>query len=518
MPGPPKDTGRRRPGPSRLVLVVVLLGVVAGVFAFLGFDPYPSTIGDNAEFVILSRSVLAGKGFSYINHPEERPATKYPPGFPLMLAAWGAFFGTTFVSLKLFVALTYVGAVVLTFILGRRLIGDNLALVAALMVASSSSFIRYSHTVLSEMPYALFSLVLLYFVMYRPPGRRSLIATALLCVWVYYVRTVGGTLVLAVAVYHLLETRRKYGLILLAVLVTASVAWALRNYAAAGEGSRYLSVLMKVDPYHPHKGDIDLADLIVRMGRNLLGYTSELIAYTVLPSYHVHVAGAEVSLLRNLVSVGVVAFAAVGGYTLRRKAVVVNLYLLLYLLAYLIWPDVWMSDRFMIPIAPLVAIYAVQGIYRVCTLAGLPRRAAVAACIAVMLTNAYALKLYVARERGYMPLWANYIQCALWSARNTRPDDIFICRKPFFFYIFSDRRTVSYPFTPDKEKMKDYFRESGADYVVVDYFGGPGSSTTELYLLPVLVDMLDSIKTVYSTGEPLTMVVRLNVGRKEQGR
>jgi hypothetical protein len=220
--------------------------------------------------------------------------------------------------------------------------------------------------------------------------------------------------------------------------------------------------------------------------------------------------------VRNMISVAVVAFAALGGYSLRREAKLINIYLLLYILAYLIWPDVWMSDRFMVPVAPIVAVYAVQGIFKLCRMLGLPRRAAAVVPILFLLTNAYALTLYVQRERGYTPLWANYIQCAIWCAHNTGPDDLFVCRKPFFFSIFSERKTISYPFTRDHDEMREYLKEWEADYIIVDYFGGP-TGTTELYVLPVLLDMINSVKTVYATGEPLNMVVKLNVTEEEAG-
>jgi hypothetical protein len=147
---------------------------------------------------------------------------------------------------------------------------------------------------------------------------------------------------------------------------------------------------------------------------------------------------------------------------------------------------------------------------------GLGRRAASYVCVAVLLTNTYALTLYTIRERGYTPLWANYIQCAIWCEHNTRVDDLFVCRKPFFFSIFSSRKTISYPFTRDHDEMRRFFDEWEADYIIVDYFGGP-TGTTELYVLPVLLDMIGSVKTVYATGEPLNMVVKLNVNEEEAG-
>ena len=514
MPEPPKSGNEYMPSRRRILLIIILLCVVSGTFAYLGFDNYPGTSGDNAEFVILARSLARGRGFSYINHPEERPATKYPPGFPLLLAGWSKLLGDTFMSFKLVSVLTYVGAVVVAFILGRRLIGDGPAVISALMVASSTTFIKYSHAVLSEMPYALVSLLVLYVVLCRPHNRRNFALVVILCISAYYLRTVGGTLVLAVAVYYFLTSRKKHAVIVVSALLIAAAAWALRNYAAAGEGSRYLSVMLKVDPYLPHKGDIGFVGLIVRMGKNLVGYSAEHIAYTVLPSYHVYTAFVKTSAARVTICLVVLLLAALGGYELRRRAKLVNIYLLLYMLAYLIWPDIWMSSRFMVPIAPIIAIYVVSGIYKLCSIFEFGRRAALVFSIAVLLTNAYALALYVERPRGFPDLWANYIQCAVWCAHNTPEDAVFVCRKPFFFNIFSRRRTISYPFTKDRQEMKDYLAEWDPDYVIVDYFGG-STGTTELYILPVLLDMIGSVKTVYATGEPVNMVVKLNVDEEE---
>ena len=333
MPEPPSRATRDITSRRRVALTLVLLCLVSGCFAYIGFDRYPDTIGDNAEFVILARSVAAGKGLSYINHPEEKSATKYPPGFPLMLAGWSLLFGDGFISMKLAVVLTYVCSVAVAYLLGRRLIGENLALIATLMVASSSSFIRYSHTVLSEMPYAFISLLVLYLVLYRPDTRRNFVFVVALCIYAYYLRTVGGTLVVAVAAYYFMTSRKRHAAVVLSALILASLVWTLRNYAAAGEGSRYLSVLLKVDPYTPHKGNIGFIGLIVRMGKNLLGYSGELMTYTVLPSYHVYAAAVESSITRNVISLAAVVAAAFGGFTLRREAGLINVYAILYILA-----------------------------------------------------------------------------------------------------------------------------------------------------------------------------------------
>ena len=65
--------------PAAAALAAVLLSLWT-------FDAKLSLSGDNTEFVTLARSMAAGDGLTYTNLPEPRTATKYPFGFPLLLA------------------------------------------------------------------------------------------------------------------------------------------------------------------------------------------------------------------------------------------------------------------------------------------------------------------------------------------------------------------------------------------------------------------------------------------------
>jgi hypothetical protein len=49
--------------------------------------------------------------------------------------------------------------------------------------------------------------------------------------------------------------------------------------------------------------------------------------------------------------------------------------------------------------------------------------------------------------------------------------------------------------------------ESRPDYIVIEDFGG-GTSATEVYLVPVLKDMLAYLENVYATEEPVNMVLK----------
>ena len=504
MPAPHKADKQEALRGRRLVLAVVCLAVVAAVIAAASFDSLPSVIGDNAEFAILAKAIATGHGMRYINHPDLLASTKYPPGFPLMLAMWIPIFGDSIVTMKIVVLVCYVLMVPAAFLVGRRLVDDRLSLVAALMVATSASILPYSHEVLSDVPYALLGLVTLLLVTGPAPGRRRILAGLAVCLWAYVVRSAGVSLVAATALYLFLRSRRKEAYLLVGGLVAFTVLWTLRNNLVGGEGSRYAEVLLAKNPYKPDLGTVGIGDVARRIAINFGAYAGGLLPLSFLPGLVAYVSD---SASRALISVVLLGLAGLGGYSLRKKGLAFNLYILAYMAVYLLWPEVWRTERFMLAIAPVVAIYLVAGIGVAARYVGLRRSAALAAAAVVAATNIYPLYEYATRARGYPAGWRNYFATAAWARDNSPSDAVFLCRSTYLFYMASGRRTIQYPFTSDGAAMRSYLAKSHPDYIVVDDVGFPQTKT---YLVPVLRTMSDQIDVVYSTPEPANLVLRFS--------
>lgn len=517
MPKRADIAGKRRFARRRLVIGLIAacgFSILAGTLAF---DRLPSLIGDNAEFMILGRALAEGRGFRYINHPEERPATKYPPGFPLMLASWVTIFGDSIVSMKASVLVCYIGVVAMTLVVGRRLVDDTVGIVTSVLVASSSMILMYSHQVLSDIPYTLFSLLALFLLVARRPQRWAVFTGMAVCIWAYFVRTVGASLVLAAVIGLMLRHKRKQALLLLGGLVLVSALWTVRNYVLTGEGSRYTGVLLSANPYDPDKGMITFSGFLSRGWTNLKAYVGYLIALNLFPSIVMSAADSGGVALRTLASIAILGTAGLGGYTLRSKALLVNVYLAGYLAVYLGWPEIWRTERFMLPVAPVIGIYFFVGLRRILAYFEVRKTVVLVICIALVATNLYSLTDFVRRPRGYPVGWKNYVDCATWVRGNTPAESLVLCRKPFIFYLFSGRKTISYPFTRDAEAMRAHLADSKPDYIVLENFGGE-TSTTEVYLVPVLETMLESLEAVYSTGEPVNMVLRFSPQRLGSAR
>jgi 4-amino-4-deoxy-L-arabinose transferase-like glycosyltransferase len=508
----------RKPPLSRkwvVIAVVALCGisVLAGVLAF---DSYPSIIGDNAEFIILARSLAAGNGFRYINHPDNKPATKYPLGFPALLAGWIKIFGDSVVSMKVCVLACYVAAVGLTFAVARKLVGWSYALAAAGLVATSATVVSYSNQVLSDVPYMAFSLVGLYLLLTEKPGRWHLAAGLAICIWALVVRTAGMSLVLAAVVFLFIKGRKKAAFAAIAAAVLVSALWSFRNYALTGEGSRYTEVLFSANPYDPDRGMLTFSGLVSRFVTNARAYLGGMLPVTILPTLIKGAPRGGGGPLRVLVSVFVLIVAGFGGYSLRRRGLLLGMYMLVYFGLYLVWPEVWRSERFMVPVAPVLAILSVWGLKTIMTYFDVRRGIILAACAALVLSNLFTLSSYIRRERGYPIGWVRYLETAQWAGSNTDPASVVLCRKPFLFYLFSERRTIAYPFTHDREAMREYLLEARPNYIVLDDFGG-GTSATEVYVVPVLQDMLEYLRLAYETEEPVNKLLAFRPPERTEG-
>lgn len=503
---------RQRPGrrrANRTPLVFVCLAVVAIAIGVASFDKLPSPIGDNAEFAILARSLAGGHGLRYLNHPDLLPATKYPPGFPLFLAAWIPLFGSSMAVMKVVVLACYVCLVPLTFLLARRFLGQAESAIASLMIATSAGVpalatgvVPYSHEVLSDVPYALFSLAALVLIG-DASKTRNLIAGLALAVWACAVRTAGVSLVVGAALFLVLKARRREALLVVGASAVFYCLWTLRNYLAGGEGGRYFGVLLAKNPYDPGLGTVGAVDVLGRVVVNLLAYVGGFLQENILPA----IMGASSNpAISWPLALCVLAIMVVGGHRLRRRTLLVNLYLAAYAVVYLLWPEVWRSGRFMLPLAPIAAIYFTSGLVSLLGLISVKRLAALVVCGAVAATNLYSMVQYAERDRGYTAGWANYFSTAVWARDNTAPDALFLCRSGYLYYIFSGRKTIGYPFTRDADAMREYLAKWRPDYIVVD--NELGFPQTQTYLLPVLTAMQDQLTGVYATAEPINAVFK----------
>jgi hypothetical protein len=222
---------------------------------------------------------------------------------------------------------------------------------------------------------------------------------------------------------------------------------------------------------------------------------------------------------------------------------VAELFTLLYLAEIALWPSVWTDRRFLLPVLPLVLLYALVGarttaraVARWAGRAGRPSRAddgrgaarrsgaarlgiAVAAVAMVLPGAVYLFSTAPDRVRCIadyragtpceIPAMSSFYDAARWARDNLPPDAIVANRKPRLFYWFSGRRGDVYRFTADADVLLHGLDTMGAGYVVLDAI----SATTYQYLVPAVRTHAERFTVVYRQGSPPTWILAYRAPR-----
>jgi 4-amino-4-deoxy-L-arabinose transferase-like glycosyltransferase len=485
------------------------LGLLAFLLAAWTFDPKLALSGDNTEFMTLARSLVQGQGLSYISLPEPKPATKYPFGFPLMLAPLEWLAPGNGAAMNWLVVLFFAGSVPLIYLLALQALGRVPALLASLWCATLPLLLDYAHQVMSEVPYLFFSLLGLWLIERgmgeeeRIPGNYWFIGGFAALMWAYYVRSAGIALVGAVFLYLLLRRRFRQALALGGGALLLALPWSLRNRAVGDEGS-YFKQLISVNPYFPEQGTVDLAGMVERVLFNGGAYLSRILPQIFWPSAAPPENGA-------LVSVALLGLAgwAVFACIRRRQHLLLPLYAGLYLAMVLVWPSQWTDARFLAPLTPVLVLLAIQGAAELLDwrpqLRPAGRVLAGALLAGVLALNLGALgRLARAGAGDYPPGWRNYYAAGLWLRANTPAGSVICCRKDYWLYVVADRPCMVYPFKEPAEILAS-LEQQGVDYVVVDQLG---FSSTPRFLVPAIQQYPERFEVVWQQPNPDTYVLR----------
>jgi len=498
-------------------LTIFVASLLLGAWTF---DAKLSISGDNTEFITLARSLEQGKGLTYINVPDPTPATKYPFGFPLLLAPLERLFPGQWVPMKwLVVVLLSLGMPVFYWLIRQRL---NLvpALAATLLCLTAGRTLQnsgpllldYGHQVMSEIPYMTFSLLALLLVEkgIRTPGvvrNYPLIGGFLITMWACYIRSIGLVLVAAIATYLLVHRDGRRALAFSGAALLAWLPWHLRNRAVGGGGT-YLRQLLMVNPYRPEQGFLTLTSLTDRIADNANIYLSFYLPVNLWPWTEGY---SDLLNPLSLLVVGLMVYAAVLCLW-RRQDLLLFIYAAFYLGTVLVWP--WTGDRFLAPIVPVLAFLLVRlSLDAVARLEHWKARTAGfflcwALFAGTLYGNANSARHLAGLGRGdyadYQSAWRNYQEAGEWLRENTSTGSIVVCRKGIWLYIVSGRRCIGFPFDTPEAVIAHMEREK-VDFVVVESLG---FSQTMRFLLPTIARYPERFLVLWQRHEPPTHILR----------
>lgn len=527
------------PADARLrqgALAAAALHVVLGL---LLYEPILFPGGDNAGYMVLGESLREGLGYLDLHLPDTPVHTKYPPLYPTVLAVLGWLGGLQLFKLAS-LAMT-AGAAALTAGLGRDATPAAAALGAAALTALNPVLLDYGHWVLSEAPFVLLVTATLWLALRaeseetgKPAGKgllpdRGFLAVPLLAAAAFFTRTAGLALLAAVALEPILRRRWRRAAWAGVVALAAAGGWALFQGAFAPDRARYLTEFLMVNPYDPAAGTVDLAGLVERTALNFWSYVS-----SVLPTSVSGIRGASGTAwtLGGLLLAGLAA----AGWIRRCRDRIGTPELFAFLYAGLIsaWPSVWTDRRFLLPLLPLLLLYALEaaaaGARRLRAAGegtgsvegGVGRSAALGAGALALLLAVPALvhavrtvpdrvrcfSAWRAGEPCVAPAQASFYAAARWTRTNTPADAVVANRKPRIFWWIARRRGDVYPYSSEPSVVISGLEAMGADYVVVDAISG----TTARYLVPAVEANPSRFVLLHRERDPATWVLRFRRG------
>jgi len=463
---------------SPLLLLIPIL-----VYYLYGLTNSWIPSADSAVYISLAKSLIMGQGYAYMGYTQVR----FPFFYPLILAPVVKFSGMNFLLLRSVSLLLGIGSLGLIYIIYKRIRGQHWGIMLMLLTAASEFFYLYCHHVLSDITYTFFSLLTLWYFLKdsAPSGSKSRFITAGLLLAAYFTRSVGVILFIAVFLFEFFERGKKQALVLALIFLIPSGLWSYRNRTVPlkdqfpsnqGESVNYFDEFFSRNLADDEKIYIGLQDIGERILRNSR-YYREIATDLILPY--------SVALGRGTVLIPLLLVAGFCGCWFKYRTVI-EYYVSLYVLAYLLWPS-WQGVRFYVPILPFLLYYLFSGILLIAN--GINKglqfpvsiqqrmRAGINILVVILLLGMH-LKMswqmaHYLREKSYLKeSTKNFFSSIQWITDNTRPDAIFIADRAPWVYLLSKRRTYGFARVPNSAKILQSMLEKKSDYMILSNVTG----------------------------------------------
>ena len=456
-------------------------GIAAGLFMVVGFFclNYVSlgAIEDDAIYVGLGSELISHFQYRIPCFPTEPLCGKYPPLYPLLLGLFSLVLpslpsGIPFLKTAS-LAFTVPGVFFFALWIFRRFADKNLhpsiAWLTVFIVAVHAYVLFISRELMSE---GLF-LTLITICLWRSNAAQEKVGTFnvrtyawlfVLCILMFYTRSIGIIFILSLIAFVLYKRQIMWALIMGAAATVAVFPWFWwsRYWVPAHEPMSHIMPYFVSYNYHVEALKDFLLEEPGGLVEKISWYASANFVTTmhgieamIFPSDTGHSPASSITSL-GITSFFAVIFVCIGLFRSLYKGECVSFFMAGYVFLVAVWP--WSNKlRFMIPIAPILICYFVEGIvllhFRYVRLRNI---VTVMLCVGALLTNLlWSFKINAAPSTLFVRMYGTeskssvqkdaLLQSIEWINENVSKDDIiFVSDGGLVYYAHTGRYTVPY--------------------------------------------------------------------------
>ncbi len=449
-----------------LTLGVLLLALApAAHLAWVAREmPHFGHLHDDSIYFVCAKSLAEGRGYRILSLPAEPYQTKYPPLWPLVLAAiwkldprfpenlrWGM--ALAWIMMPAFVALAWRW-------FRRSGFGPGWTAALCATIALSPCVIVLSAGMMSDLVFSVALLAAILAIESAGPGTWRAIIAGLLAALAYLIKTAALPLALAGPLWLAVRKRYRAAMLMFAAMLPAVASWMLWSRAHMSH-ARDLVSLYYTDYVGYQVLNVTWGDLPIVLWKNLDGVfagIAELLIFDLANTpFGMHLA----RFLAIVVIAGAVRFTRLHGMT------AYHWFALMYTAILLVWhfPP---NNRFLLPLFPLLLAGLAT---ELSNLAGVVRRAwprgtsnrilssAIAAGLAgIVCLGAVSNFRAVFRDipgiiSQHRTVLASNCAAFAWIAQHAPAGNFYAYDDPAF-YLYTGRHAVSLPVAP-----RPFYRE-----------------------------------------------------------
>jgi len=517
------------------IVTIILLAIISVVFYSnysVIFDKKINLNGDNIHFFSTGKAIAEGKGYTNTMFLNETPQTGFPPGYPLFIAGLQKIQPNDILFVKRMNGMLLWLSLLLLFGLIKRICNNTLvAFCTTFFVAIQANILSFATMMMSEMLFIFVSLSAIHLALYlneklfQKKGRWKsillLILFLLTVAYVYFIRSIGISLILALAgwfgllaIFSLfkylrikrsaeensfdtteLQNSRRWMiqqfaicLLIAASFITAQQLWNVRQVKAGQIESTY-----KKDFYKKLNGQKmeTWTDWETRLKINISCNIARYVPATLfLTDYKINTGSTNDTKITSTEWVrGILAFLVMiaGLLFLKKKAFwLIFFYMGIYMVVVILYPEQYQGARYLIPVIPFFLFLFFNGVANITRLlcqllpqkpnALIPQIIALGVCAFLMYPNSIKAQNEL-RTTAKLKSWeksndtkmTNYL-AACKFCKEELPDTVrVIARKPEIYYMFSGyKKSTSFPHYAEPDVVISHLKNTKATHVIID--------------------------------------------------